>query len=121
MHQLEAGKIEKVFDMKDIKLMTREEALEKIESEKEEVGPVGIFYKILENADEGLKSHFENKLIEAIIAGDAMGRALTSAEPGTREHAEIAQHLTRMSQKTRMSVEEELEKATKDVEETSDE
>ena len=107
--------------MKNIKTMTREEALQKIQDQKESEGFVGVFYKILENADDTLKSYYEEKLIESIIMGDAMGRTLASTDPGTQEYSAIMNGLTAAAQKTRMSVEEELENIEKAQMSKSDE
>ena len=99
--------------MSDIKLMTKEEALHKIDLEKNQEGPIGFFYKLLEGAQSELVEEYEKQLIDVIIMGDAMGRALSEADPGSPEYQQMAVKLTQMSQKTQVQVEQELAAAMK--------
>ncbi len=99
--------------MSNIQLMTREEALKKIELEKNEEGPIGFFYKWMEGARTELVEVYEKQLIDVLIMGDAMGKTLSEVKPGTPEYQETLIKITQMAQKTKMQVEQELKEEMK--------
>lgn len=95
--------------------MTKEEAWEMINSKKAEENQYGLFFNLTSGLPESFRKSLEEQLINMVIMGDAMGKSLSSAEPGSSEFNKMATRLTTISQKTRIQVEEEYKQAQSNI------
>jgi len=87
--------------MKNIKLMTKEEALKMARAQKGDMNTgAGVLYGLLQNAHPAMQEYFEDQLATAIQVGSAMGKYVASMEPGTPEYDEYMNALQQLANKS---------------------
>jgi hypothetical protein len=103
--------------MKKMKLITKEEALEKARAQKGQNTGAGLFYSILENADPMLVSFFEDKLAVMVQMGTALGEYVGDLEPGSPEYNQFLQTIQNEASKTSFTREweQKMKRATEEV------
>jgi hypothetical protein len=103
--------------MKKMKLITKEEALEKARAQKGQNTGAGRFYEILENADPALVDYLEDQLAVMIQMGTALGERAASLKPGSPEYNQFLQTVQNSVAKTSFNREweEKMKRATEEV------
>jgi hypothetical protein len=80
--------------MKDVKLLSKEEALEIARSHKGNPNSsMGLFYALLQGATPEIRDMFEDQMAVMIQSGTAIGNHMAGLEPGTPAYNEMVKFL----------------------------